>query len=327
MRKKKGFFQINILSLFFLCICFLPSLLFGQDFDNIGFRRDVPEEIRKAFPMCDEFLDVKWIDEKRYIGKLKSEIYRDGKKTGTAYFLAKLEIPSSDDMLRRGYDIFYDITRDDYYSKDFENFLSDAEYFYEKGYFIMKAQKGGIVKEFVSNMIPFYSIPSRISSYRGSSRISFSDFSKTICVSYPVESYAFIVETKKPFIKSDLSERLEKNYNSILAFANQRCAEIGKKCDTEDIKYCDAIDVNLDGQDDFIFYFNPVSNGTIGTAIRYIYLSQKGKYSFRPIEWCFGEKYRGYHKRIYYVNNKKEVLFVTCNLTEMMRGGDEYGKH
>jgi len=239
MRKKKGFFQINILSLFFLCICFLPSLLFGQDFDNIGFRRDVPEEVIKACSVCDEFLDVKWIDEDRYIGKLKTEWYKDGQKQGILYLLVKLEEPGSEEMFRRGNFIIYNITEEEYQNKNFENFIKQAKYTYGKGYFFMFAKEREIKREFYQGNIPseFY-------------LESYANFSRTICVPYPHKEYIFIVETKKPFIKENLNQILRKKYDQIIEYISKKCLPT-KKCIIDQIKYTDEIDVNFDKLDDY----------------------------------------------------------------------------
>jgi len=38
---------------------------------NVGFMRDPPQAIRDRFPMCQAFLDVQWIDERKQIGYLQ----------------------------------------------------------------------------------------------------------------------------------------------------------------------------------------------------------------------------------------------------------------
>jgi len=51
------------------------SIVHAADYDNIAFMKYVPKELREKFPVCDEFLDIKWIDPKRYIGKMQANIY------------------------------------------------------------------------------------------------------------------------------------------------------------------------------------------------------------------------------------------------------------
>jgi hypothetical protein len=46
MKKKNRTVSFIVINLIFLILLFLPSILFAQVYDNIGFRKDVPEEIR-----------------------------------------------------------------------------------------------------------------------------------------------------------------------------------------------------------------------------------------------------------------------------------------
>ena len=45
--------------------------------DNVGFMKNPPKELVDRFPMCDAFLNVKWIDEDRAIGFSKYTLYGD----------------------------------------------------------------------------------------------------------------------------------------------------------------------------------------------------------------------------------------------------------
>lgn len=305
MKKKNRTLLLILVVSSLLIIFLLPSILFGEVYDNIGFKKDVPEEIKKACPMCDEFLDVKWIDEKRYIGKLKTEWYKDGKKQGIIHLLVKLENPGSDEMFHRGDGIIYGISEQGYYSKEFEDFIKEGEYTYGKGFFFMFANKGGQKIEFTQKPIPSAQFMK-----------SYANFSKTICVLYPGGRYAFVIESKKPFLKADLPKELKEKYDSIIKYAN---GEI-KKVSAQDaqigyIKYCDAIDVNFDRLDDYIFGFNI---GNVPQSRRVvIYFSKKYKYEFKDITNC-SPGINIYYKPI----DKKEVRFGKCNLTELIKGGN-----
>jgi len=307
--KKNRTVSFISLTLIFSVFLLLPSFLFAQVYGNIGFKKDVPEEIRKACPMCDEFLDVKWVDDKRNIGKLKAEMYRDGKKEGIVYLLVKLEDVGSDNMFRRGEGVTYDITKTEYSSKDFERFVRGADYTYDKGFFFMTAEKGGKKRKFSQGVIP--------SRY---SMRSYANFSKTLCIPYPNVKYAFVAETKKPFIQKDLSKDLREKYERILKFATDKCNDLRKKCDVEGIKYCDAIDVNYDGLNDYVFHFNLIENGS-SPAMEYIFFSQKGKYKFQEVGACFGGKY---YMPIFYAALEKgeAVYYAKCNLTQVTTGGN-----
>ncbi len=69
----------------------LPSLSRGQTFDNVGFMKNVPSELRQKFPVCDEFLDVKWIDPKQHIGRIRVTEYRNDKPYSPTDVIVRLE--------------------------------------------------------------------------------------------------------------------------------------------------------------------------------------------------------------------------------------------
>jgi hypothetical protein len=298
MKKKNS--NILFVLIIFLVFLILPSFLSAQDYDNIGFKKDVPEAIRKACPMCDEFLDVKWIDEKRMIGKLRAEVYKNEKKSNSLYFLVRLENPVSESILYRGNGITYEITEKEYYSKDFEKLIKEAEYIYNKGFLFMDAYvKGVIVRKFTQGPIP--STLSMESYFR---------FSRTICIFYPSGEYIFIAETKKPFSGASLSNGLKQKYDSILKYAKGKCAGTSG-CITDQIKDCDAIDVNFDGIDDYIFRFWVREKRNVS-----ILFSKDKAYDSKDISDCIP------HVPVYYAaREQRAVFFGNCNLTEQMKGG------
>jgi hypothetical protein len=324
MNKKNSTVSFISLTLIFSVFLLLPSFLFAQVYDNIGFKKDVPEEIRKACPMCDEFLDVKWIDEKRYIGKLKTEWYRDGEKQGILYYFVRLLDPGSQRVLGC---TFYNIDEQKYHSKEFERLIKEADKFEYAlvGGFIMYAKKGGKRIELGwAGLGPNTNIP--IPNVDPFTK-SFSNFSKTICVLYPNKDYVSIAETKIPFVKENLSKEEKKTYDQLIKFANNKCKEItgvDNKCYTDNTKYSSyAIDVNFDGFNDYIFSFNLLDFGKPGKkspAIQYIYFSQGEKYKFKELRGCFSKEV---FMPIFYVNvRKSEVFYILCNLTEIVQGGD-----
>jgi len=259
--------------------------------------------------LCDEFLDVKWIDEDRYIGKLKTEWYKNGQKQGILYLLVKLEEPGSEEMFRRGDGIFYGISEQEYYSKEFENFIKEAKLSYGKGFFFMYASKREKKKEFYQKAIPV-GTPSK--NYTK----SFSDFSKTICVLYPKEEYVFIFETKKPFLKDNLSKDLKEKYYLIKTYAEKEIKKFNAQgAQIEYINSCDAIDVNFDGFDDYIFSYN-VGDVPLNKRV-VIYFSKDRKYAFKDITRCIPGM-NVYYKKL----GENQVFFGRCNLSELIKGGN-----
>ncbi len=57
---------IPVSLLLLLALLLLPSLSRGQTFDNVGFMKNVPPELRQKFPVCDEFLEGK-VDRPRKV--------------------------------------------------------------------------------------------------------------------------------------------------------------------------------------------------------------------------------------------------------------------
>lgn len=299
MKKKNT--NVAFISLTFILSVFLllPTFLVAQVYDNIGFKKDIPEEIRKACPQCDEFLDVKWIDEKRMIGKLEAEIYRKDKKVGSQYFLVKLEDPGSEYFHIRGNGMLYDMTREEYPSKKFEKFIKEAEYTFEAPGFIgLIAKRGKEQRHFSGPYI-----------FEGE---SYGDFSKTICILYPNKEYVLILETKKPFLKKDISNELKAKYEQILRYAKGKCQNI-YECKLDRIKYTDALDVNLDGLEDYIFRFWVGRERNV-----VVFFSKKNSYEFKEISHRCAEVWD-----IFYLkkDSRITVYFGKCNLTELTKGG------
>lgn len=51
--------------------------------NNIGFMKNPPKELKEKFPMCDQFLDVKWIKqfpEGNWVGMVTADVYLGNKK-------------------------------------------------------------------------------------------------------------------------------------------------------------------------------------------------------------------------------------------------------
>ncbi|PID75980.1 MAG: hypothetical protein CSB23_00890 [Deltaproteobacteria bacterium] len=80
----------DLVSLLLVCCLLVPRCLCAEQYpeldyeNNTGFKQEVPEELRRELPMCDEFLDVHWIrempDRKNWVGRVAVDIKKDGKK-------------------------------------------------------------------------------------------------------------------------------------------------------------------------------------------------------------------------------------------------------
>lgn len=336
-------------------ILLLPTLSSAEEYKNIGFKKNVPKELKQKFPICDEFLDVKWIDitgklkieyyengekvnSKMYIGKLKIDVYRNNEKKGPIYLLVLLNKPLSIRMDERSFFVFYRITKQDYSGVDFERFL-DGSTFDECDAscgraFAFKAvvEKGAKQKVLILEIIP-----------SPTNNESFGRFSKNICGLYPDEKVAIIEEVKQPFKSNNLTEELKHKYELIVSFANKKCLEIKQayemkvneakqknpypyappeihKClNTEYyVKNASAIDINLDGHNEYFFVLDSLRDQ--GPPLILVYYSRNNKYEFKDVGMD-GCALSG-HKFLYSAEGKAFYGNSKCNLTELLKGGN-----
>ncbi len=96
------------------------------DYDNnIGFMKEVPKELQEAFPMCDEFLDVKWIREMPggyWVGRVVIDV-KIGDKT------EQRELVVLEDQRKRRHGRFQliDITESKYRGSQFDKLVMLAD--------------------------------------------------------------------------------------------------------------------------------------------------------------------------------------------------------
>lgn len=91
--------------------------------NNVGFMKDVPRDLREALPVCDEFLDVKWIREMPggyWVGRVIVDV-STGEKKGQRELvvLEKDRIP--------GRLLIFDITTSSHRGRQFDELIMAAE--------------------------------------------------------------------------------------------------------------------------------------------------------------------------------------------------------
>lgn len=143
--------RLHAILLLLILMIVTPLFAEAADCSNIAFRKDVPLDVRQKYPLCDEFLDITWIDttgnlkimynqyydsDKKQginplqdlmpiIGKLKIEDYNYQKKRKEIFYLLIVSTLSKSDNILSGIKL-YKITKEDYLGKDFEHFLDSA---------------------------------------------------------------------------------------------------------------------------------------------------------------------------------------------------------
>ncbi len=192
---------------------------------NIGFVKNPPKALREKFPMCEAYLNVKWIDRARMIGHSHYEAtlindkgMLDGEKK-MVFALVRLD------------DLWPSYTLDIY------------EYKHQ-----------GRMKELFD--LVKHGEPIRVPNhfaikYKGKSTVFFeplspvlSDHRQTVCIAYPDEQKVWIVEGKS--VKQTYGEaRQETLFN--------RVKEAGNSLSRQLLEKLFVIDVNFDGKDDYVF--------------------------------------------------------------------------
>ncbi len=160
--------------------------------DNIGFMADVPQELQEAFPVCDKFLDVKWIrkapgTENNWIGTIISDIYIYDKKDRREFVF--FSATSS---------LMFDISPSEYKGDRLERLIMSADEFsttHSDDDVIMT----GCFVIYINNESVFVTRRSglpRMNSNYDYPRRSFTHFSQNICFAQPDNKVAWLIENK-----------------------------------------------------------------------------------------------------------------------------------
>lgn len=310
----------TILFIFLICciVSILPSFLLAQSYDNIAFMKNVPKELRQKFPMCDEFLDVTWIDPQRYIGKMKADIYVGTEHKGMSHLIILSKKWGAYNTVSFWNYIAYGISKEEYENKDFEKFIREAEFTFDKGYFLMTAKKGNKKMEFQISLTSEHPWNDRYLSKIAT--LSF--FTKNIFLVHPDTETAILAEEKKPFIYASLSTEAQKSYNDVMKTVIETCEIIappskGYRCDMPTVRYATSIDMNYDGVEDFLTGFSLYKDNKPVKGRKLIYYSQGGAYRVVLIpEDCFSKD-----REISIKSKEKAVYYQNCSLTVLTKGG------
>lgn len=275
--------------LLMIAVVFLSSAVYAADVNNVGFRKQVPPMLKERFGLCEEFLDVKWINRSELVGVLKADVFKNGESV-PRYLIVRLEKPGSKAFASRGNGIFYEIDEKQYASRDFEKFLLGAKYAFSHENVFMTVKKGKKSERFPQEPLPFEAFINHRSDFPDR---SFSGFSKVVCVAYPDEKRAFIVEAKKPFMKSAMDDKTKQSYETVTRHGEEQCGKKGaeskkKDCNLKNLKDSYALDINGDGKDDYVILLTDKEKPK-AHAERYMLLSGNEGYGVLDVTGCIGE--------------------------------------
>jgi hypothetical protein len=317
---------IPVSLLLLLALLLVPSLSRGQTFDNVGFKKNVPPELRQKFPVCDEFLDVKWIDPERYVGRVEVTDYLGDNYNGEVDLLL-VPVPNPYGTREAGIDqpfatyIIYDSC-----GKDCDAFIKSARFEWS-GIDYLTIQKGKrkvkFSRMFIGPHMWYHEVspPPANRVIESPSIESLASFTRNVCVVEPKGDVAIVVEEKEPFYHGMPTKASWQRYQAILKAAQKHCDELvhkeGKQtCDMDQVAFGTSIDATGDGKEDYVSEFAVTNPRGTQEGRVFALLSNNSGFVYIPksCEVAYWEQRFSYHA------NERSLYYGPCNLTKMIKG-------
>lgn len=275
----------------------------NKDMSNVGFVENPPRELKQRFPMCDAFLKVDWIDKQKSVGYTTYDAIVKGRGADSHSERRRVwALVAMEPNPIFTYDL-YEYKRDGTLDELFEKI--------RKGTF----QFGGV--EYKEERIDFYTIPmSAINEDEQNPLLS--NHLQTVCVAYPDEKRAWIVEGK--------SVKQTYNESQIEGLMKRIKADTGVLIPIKRFELYWVLDVNADGIDDYVlersyiyssanrFYMNNVQDEVD-------VLKHKTTVTFPPSNRKCSLPSNS--SRYITTDGKKYYLDHQCNLTELTSSSGE----
>ena len=202
----------------------------ASDLSNIGFMKNPPRSLTEQFPMCDAFLKVKWIDKKKMIGYTHYEAYvyniphsKWSKKKKQVWALVRL----GEDWNSYSLDVYPYVHRGQL--NELFDLVKNGKEVKDAAIFEIK---------YKGNIAGFYGLVTALTGYK-----------KTVCVAYPDEQRAWIVEARS------VGRTYDKAQQNLLF---NRIKETWPSFRHHLLNDLWILDVNFDGKSDFIRGFGIV---------------------------------------------------------------------
>jgi hypothetical protein len=296
----------NVIALLIMFILLVPVIAGAADITNSAFKQEGQQTLKAKFALCNEFLDVKWVDKAKMTGLLATDIYRDG-KVEKRFLIVRLEKPGTKAYTFRGNGVFYEISGQEYEDPSFAKFLAGANYSFSHQNVFMNVSKGKKSERYPQEPLPFEAFVAHKNVFPDR---SFSNFTKTVCLAYPDAARVFVVETKKPFMNSPMDEQAKKSFESVSKYASKRCETLNDKtsgCYLHNLRDSYALDLNGDGKEDYIFVIRG-KQGEKETVKRYMLISGGDEgYTTNDRTGCLG-----YGRFFYGYSDGKSFRLGTC---------------
>lgn len=268
----------------------------ADDISNIGFMKNPPKALKEKFPMCDAFLKVEWIDKEKKIGYTHYEALLINDKGILGTEKKKVWALVNLDDLSPSYTLdIYQYKRQGRMEELFD-----------------------LVKNGEPSKVPaFFAIK-----YKGKTTVFYdplspvlSDNRQTVCIAYPDEQRAWIIEGKS--VKKSYSEAQQ-------VILSDRIVDTGKLIPKTRLREFWLLDLNFDSKPDFFL------NRTFATE--YSWLDKLYQVSYEVEKFDFKLTFPPSNRTCHVKDNgtfplttdgKNYYISNQCNLTKLTSSSEK----
>ena len=187
----------TVFLMMFLTLALFATTTHAEDYsNNIGFMKNPPKELKEKFPMCDQFLDVKWIRQfpnGGWVGTVTADVYFGDKKEQRELVVMQ-EHREYDISVNSKVLYVFDISESAYRISKIEEMILSSDEVYSRYFGSGDAGMRGLALEKSGKLTKITRRGFRPSIENGLHTKSYSYFSKNICISLPDKSGGWIIE-------------------------------------------------------------------------------------------------------------------------------------
>ena len=269
----------------------------NKNYPNQGFMKEPPKGLVEMFPMCEEFLDVHWINKKFGVGYVKHDLYKDGEITGVMESLVMMNTKEKKELRPWDRLELYDFRRENKVESLFEKI------------------REGYISTWPESVLPnvkYYGETIVLQRNNSEPEYTYSDNRKIVCVLYPESKRVWLVEYK----------RVDKVYDR--ETIKSKIKIFKQSIPLLDDKLFDSaymLDVNKDGSEDYIIdYYLWISdlNRYNLVKIQNYKFDESGEYKIFGINEKLSSC-KVYNFNMYFITVFKEryLLNNQCDLTDI----------
>ena len=195
-----------------LALALYSNISQAEDYsNNIGFMKNPPKELKEKFPMCDQFLDVKWIrqfPEGNWVGMVTADVYIDNRKEREELVVMQRQKRKGPADLKQL--AISNVNISNYRGNALQNLILSAD----KAYSSFESPNSDMIVRGFSlrkgdNWVNISHEPAEMYTSNGRAQRSLTLYSKNVCVSLPKGEAGWLIETNRPFLDGRPMSRVE----------------------------------------------------------------------------------------------------------------------